>query len=59
MARVVDALSIVLLAAAGVAFTLGVLALGDHSDLRALYFLALGGVSLKGATDLLRPRGSS
>lgn len=59
MARVIDALSIVLLATAGVAFTVGVLALGDHRDLRALYFLAIGAASLKGATDLLRPRGTS
>jgi hypothetical protein len=56
MSRLVDALSIVLLVAATAAFVLGVHALGDERDLVALYWLVVGGLSLRSATDMLRPR---
>jgi hypothetical protein len=58
MARVVDFISIMLLFAAGAAFALGVHALGDQRDLKALYWLAIGALVLRGATDALRPRGA-
>jgi hypothetical protein len=58
MARVADVVNILLLVAACAAFALGVLALGDRRDLVALYWLAVGGLALKGATDMLRPRSS-
>lgn len=56
MARLVDVLALVLLVAAAAAFVLGVRALGDRDDLRALYQLAVGGLALKASVDLLRPR---
>jgi hypothetical protein len=59
MNRLVDLLAIALLIGAGAAFTLGVLALGDARDLAALYWLALGGLLLRGATELLRPSQAS
>lgn len=56
MARVVDALALLLLLAAASAFVLGVRALGDREDLRALYLIVVGGLALKASVDLLRPR---
>jgi hypothetical protein len=56
MRRVVDALSILLLAAAAVSFTLGVRALGDERDLACLYWLVAGALLLRSSTDLLRPK---
>lgn len=56
MSRLIDVLSIVLLAAAAAAFLLGIHALGDQKDLLALYWLVVGGLSLRSATDMLRPR---
>ncbi len=59
MARVVDVVSVVLLVAAAGAFAMGVNALGDRRDLDALYWLAVGGLTLRSATDMLRPKGAS
>ena len=59
MGRAIDVLSIVFLLAAGLAFTFGVNALGESRDLAALYWLAVGGLLLKSATELLRPGASS
>lgn len=59
MSRVVDAVSILLLVLAGVAFSLGVYALGEARDLVALYWLAVGGLLLRSATEILRPGSSS
>jgi hypothetical protein len=56
MARLVDVLSIALLAGAGLAFSAGVYALGDRRDLHALWWLVVGALLLRAATDLLRPR---
>lgn len=56
MAKTADILSVLLLAAAGGAFSLGVLALGDQRDLQALYWLLLGAILLRSAVDILRPR---
>jgi hypothetical protein len=58
MSRVVDILSIALLAFAALAFTLGVKALGDEHDLTALYWLVAGALLLRSATDILRPKGA-
>jgi hypothetical protein len=55
MGRLIDVLGIALLLAAGGAFSAGVHALGESRDLVALYWLALGGLLLKGTTDLMRP----
>lgn len=59
MARAVDVISVVLLVAAAAAFTMGVSSLGDRRDLDALYWLVVGGLTLRAATDMLRPKGAS
>lgn len=56
MARVLDVLAFLLVLAGGVAFLRGVQALADRRDLAALYLLLVGGLCLKAATDLLRPK---
>jgi hypothetical protein len=57
--RALDALAIVLLLVAVAAFGVGVHSLTKGADFRALYLLALGGLALKGSTDLIRPKGST
>ncbi len=56
MARTLDVVSLLLVAASGVAFARGVQSLGERKDLLALYLLVVGGLCLKAATDLLRPK---
>jgi hypothetical protein len=56
MARVLDFVSLLLLATGGAAFTRGVQALGERKDLVALYLLVVGALCLKCASELLRPR---
>jgi hypothetical protein len=53
---VLDVISCLLVLAGGIAFTRGVQALGERRDLAALYLLVVGGLCLKAATDLLRPK---
>jgi hypothetical protein len=55
-ARVANAVNLVLFVVACASFGLGIHALGDRKDLQALYYLLLGGLALKGAVDMLRPR---
>jgi hypothetical protein len=59
MSKVVDALSILLVLGASLAFAVGVAALGERRDLAALYWLAIGGLVLRAAVELLRPRSST
>lgn len=59
MSKVADALSILLVLGAVLAFSVGVAALGDRRDLSAIYWLAIGGLVLRSAIELLRPRSSS
>lgn len=59
MPKLLDALSIFLVLGATLAFAAGVAALGERRDLAALYWLAIGGLVLRGAVELLRPRSSS
>lgn len=56
MGRALDWLAVALLLAAAIAFSLGVRALDREEDRYALYWLAVGAMSLKGSTDLLKPR---
>jgi hypothetical protein len=56
LGKLANAVNVVLFAAACGAFTLGLYALGDRRDLQALYWLVVGGLCLKAATDMLRPR---
>lgn len=59
MSRAVDVISVLLLAASAAAFAFGVRALGDRNDLGAIYWLVIGALALRSATDLLRPKGAS
>jgi hypothetical protein len=59
VARAVDVISVLLLVAAAGAFAVGVSALGDRRDLDSLYWLVVGGLTLRAATDMLRPKGAS
>jgi uncharacterized membrane-anchored protein len=56
MSRALDWLAVALLLAAALAVALGVRALEREEDRFALYWLVIGALSLKGATDLLRPK---
>jgi len=56
MPRAIDIISVILLLFAAVAFALGVRALGEREDLGALYWLAVGALVLRSATDMLRPK---
>jgi hypothetical protein len=53
--QVVDVLAIALVVAAGVAFVMGDLALAHTEDLHAIYWLAVGVVSLRAAVQVARP----
>lgn len=57
MTRALDLLSLLLLLGAGLAFTLGVRALGARDDLVALYWLGVGVLTLRATVELSRPRG--
>ncbi len=56
MSRVANVVSLALFAAACVCFALGLPAPGDRRDLQAIYFLLVGGIALRSATEMLRPR---
>lgn len=56
MARVIDALSVVLLLGSVAAFSFGFFALADRHDLLALYCMVVGALALRAATNLLRPK---
>lgn len=58
MHRVANAVNLLLFVVACASFALGLYALGDRRDLQAIYWLIVGGISLKAATDMLRPRAS-
>jgi hypothetical protein len=53
--QLADAMAIALSVGAAVAFVLGEAALAHAEDLRALYWLAVGVVSLRGAVQVGRP----
>ena len=59
MSRVANLVNLALFVAACASFAFGLYALGDRRDLQAIYWLIVGGVSLRAATDMLRPRSSS
>ncbi len=59
MNKVVDGLSILLVLGASASFAVGVAALSERHDLAAIYWLAVGGLVLRAAVELLRPRSSS
>jgi len=53
--QLVDVLAIVLLVAAVAAFWLGDVALTRAEDLKALYWLVIGVVAVRAATQVARP----
>jgi hypothetical protein len=57
VSRAIDAFAVVLLLAAAAAFGSGIFALGQKDDFKAVYLLVVGALSLRGSTELLRPRG--
>jgi hypothetical protein len=59
LGRVANLVNLALFVAACASFALGLQALGDRRDLQSLYFLILGGVALRAATEMLRPRSPS
>jgi hypothetical protein len=59
VSRAIDVLAIVLLLGAASAFGLGVNAVSELEDFKALYLLLVGGLALKASTELLRPRGGA
>ncbi len=59
VSRAIDAFAVVLLFAAAAAFGIGIFALGQRDDFKALYLLIVGALSLRASTELLRPRGGS
>jgi hypothetical protein len=54
--KIIDVATIALLIASAAAFAAGVYALGDRRDLNALYWLVVGALVLRAATDMLRPK---
>jgi hypothetical protein len=59
VSRAIDAFAILLLLGAAVCFALGVRALSDQQDFKALYLLVVGALALKSSTEMLRPRGGT
>lgn len=55
MANLLDAIAVLLLVAAVAAFALGNSALGRAEDLRALYWLVIGVVTVRAAVQMGRP----
>ena len=55
MQKTLDVLSIALVAGGASGFALGIDALGESRDLHAVYWLVVGALLLRAATDMLRP----
>jgi hypothetical protein len=56
--QVLDGVALGLVVAAGAAFAMGSAALAHSEDLKALYWLVVGIVALRGAVHIARPRGA-
>lgn len=54
--KLANAVNVLVFVGACASFALGIHALGERRDLQALYWLVVGGLALKAATDMLRPR---
>ena len=59
MRRVIDVLSVALLASALAAFAYGLSMLTERRDLFALYWFGVGCLTVRAATQLLRPKAGS
>jgi hypothetical protein len=56
--QLLDAIALTMLVAAGVAFGVGASALSRAEDLKAIYWLVMGIVAVRGAVQIARPRGT-
>jgi hypothetical protein len=56
--QLLDGVALAMLVAAGVAFGAGAWSLARAEDVRALYWLVVGVVSIRGAVQIARPRGT-
>ena len=56
--QLLDGIAIAMVVAAAVAFGVGASALAHSEDLKALYWLVVGGISLRSAVQIARPRGA-
>jgi hypothetical protein len=56
--HVMDGIALSMLVAAGIAFGVGASSLARAEDLKALYWLAVGIVAVRGAVQIARPRGA-
>ena len=59
MSKLADVTSVVLLLVAAGAFAVGIFALTSKEDVTAVYWLVIGALSLRAATDMLRPKAGS
>ena len=55
--QLLDGIALAMLVAAALAFGVGASALAHAEDLRALYWLVVGVVAVRGAVQIARPRG--
>ena len=56
--HVMDGVALSMLVAAGIAFAAGASFLARAEDLKALYWLVVGVVAVRGAVQIARPRGA-
>ena len=59
MSKLADVTSVVLLLVAACAFAVGIFALTGKEDVTAVYWLLIGALALRAATDMLRPKAGS
>ncbi len=59
VSRAIDTLAILLVLVAAGSFGMGLHALGQHEDFRAVYMLVIGALALRASTEILRPRGGA
>jgi hypothetical protein len=56
--QLLDGIALAMVVAAGLAFGVGAVSLAGAEDVKALYWLVVGVVSVQGAVQLARPRGA-
>ena len=56
--HLMDAIALSMLVAAGIAFGVGAASLARAEDLKALYWLVVGFIAVRGAVQIARPRGA-
>jgi hypothetical protein len=56
--HLLDGIALSMLIAAGIAFGVGASSLARAEDLKALYWLVVGIVAVRGAVQIARPRGA-